>query len=98
MLVSQDLLFLHVPKTAGTSMMRYLADVLPKPIWWYGATPKDVERAGAGVTAMPWPGQHLSLEGAGLLVRHLGLEIHEFPIILTTIRNPYEWEVSHYAY
>jgi hypothetical protein len=96
MLFTKDLLFIHVPKTGGMSVTNYLRDVLPTPVYYVQPSHED----GAppdGVISVPGS-RHQSLEQARRFVAQRGFDITRFPLILAVIRNPYELEVSRYAY
>ncbi len=98
MIFSKDVLFIHVPKTGGMSTSCYLLDILPRPV--YLTHPAEVWN-----DDLPWRGivqivgrRHESLMEARDVVARHGFDIHRFPIILATIRNPYDLEVSRYTY
>ncbi len=98
MIFSKDVLFIHVPKTGGMSTSGYLLDILPRPV--YLTHPAEVWN-----DDLPWRGivqivgrRHESLMEARDVVARHGFDIHRFPIILATIRNPYDLEVSRYTY
>src|SRR5262245_23510957 len=97
MLFSDRLLFLHVPKAGGTSIVRYLLDVLPKPVHYSlpaghleGDEPEGVTRF-HGVA-------HESLEEARAVLPRWGRRLDEFPMVISCVRNPYALEVSRYAF
>jgi hypothetical protein len=96
MIFCKDLLFLHIPKTGGMSMTRHLLDVLPKPIYYMHELP-DTSTADAGIVQF-YGLRHETLDGARRIVREYGFEVEAFPMILVVLRNPYEQEVSRYAY
>jgi hypothetical protein len=98
MIFGADLLFVHVPKTGGMSTSGYLLDVLPKPV--YLSHPAEVwnetlpERGVVQIVGK----RHETLAEAGDVVARHGFAIDRFPLILATIRNPYDLEVSRYCY
>jgi hypothetical protein len=102
MIFSKQLLFVHVPKTAGMSISSYLLEVLPAPVYsvsveredWsvYGVTKRDDE-----IVHVPG-GRHGRLAEAFATVRQYDLEPETMPLVLVGTRNPYELEVSRYAY
>jgi len=96
MIFGERLLFVHVPKTGGSSVTVYLLGVLPKPI--YLSQPiRDDRIDEPGVVQIPGL-RHEGLAEARELVAGHGFDIRRFPLILATIRNPYDLEVSRYAY
>ena len=96
MIFSKDVLFIHVPKTGGTSTTFYLLGVLPEPIYYSHPFRDEVlpNRAIVEITGR----RHESLAEARDVVADYGFDIHRFPLILAAIRNPYDLEVSRYAY
>jgi hypothetical protein len=95
-LFNKDLLFVHVPKTGGLSTTRYLLDVLPRPVWlshpiWDPALPER------GIVQIDGS-RHETLAEARDLVASHGFALEAFPLILATVRNPYDLEVSRWAY
>ena len=96
MIFNRDLLFVHVPKTGGLSTTGYLLDVLPRPVWlshpiWDDSLPAR------GVTQLAGTRHETLAEAAALAARH-GFPVERFAAILATIRNPYDLEVSRWAY
>jgi len=96
MIFNQHLLFIHVPKTGGTSATQYLLDVLPKPVY-YTHRPHDRRMSGDGVVRLPGR-THESLAEARDVVRGHGFDLDRFPAILAVLRNPYSLKVSLYTY
>jgi SAM-dependent methyltransferase len=98
MIFSTDVLFLHVPKTGGTSMTRYLLEVLPPPVHY--TRPAGVEEDYAqrdGVVHIIGR-RHETLPDAVDLLRKYDLTLAAFKLILAVIRNPYSLEISRYHY
>ncbi len=105
MLISDHVLFLHVPKTGGLSVTRYLIENLKGPI-----------ALSRGLKAKPrrnadWPyddiaprlsefrgGRHEPLRRAAKVLAGQGRQLSDFKLILAVIRNPYDLEVSHYEH
>jgi SAM-dependent methyltransferase len=95
---SKDILFVHVPKTGGMSVTSYLMDVLPPPVYY--VRPPDLLEDFArrnGVVPIVGP-RHGSLRDAAEIVREHGLELSDFKLIMTVLRNPYSLDVSLYHY
>lgn len=96
MLFSKDILFIHVPKTGGMSVTNHLLATLPRPVYYVHSFDKEPEREEGVVHILG--NRHESIEGARGIVREHGFDVHEFPLILAVVRNPYQMEVSRYAY
>jgi tetratricopeptide (TPR) repeat protein len=96
MIFSDRLLFLHVPKTGGSSVVRYLLEVLPKPAYYslpadHGATlPPGVTRF-EGIA-------HETLADARVVLEGRGRRLEGVPVVIACVRNPYELEVSRYSF
>lgn len=96
MLFCDNLLYLHVPKTGGMSVTELLLRVCPRPT--YVTHPASEPRLGIeGVHEIDGI-RHETLREAASLVPKIGRTISDFPIVLSTIRNPYAIEVSRFAY
>ena len=96
MIFIKDLLFIHVPKTGGMSTSSFLLDVLQGPVY-YSHPFRDEVITNPGVVELTGR-RHESLEEARDIVASYGLDVSRFRLILATIRNPYDLEVSRYAY
>jgi len=84
-LFNRDLLFVHNPKTAGTSMLHYLGEILPPP----------VHRAGVKEIGTNHPSLPQALDYACAVAdRRPG----DFVRIIATVRNPFDREISMYRY
>lgn len=103
MLYTDDVLFLHVPKTGGMSTTIYLLGNLKGNITL--VEPKrriedalkhvpfdDVE---ARLTLVEGK-RHEDLEQADRVLNGVGRSLSDFRVILATIRNPYDLEVSYF--
>lgn len=96
MLFCDKLLFLHIPKTGGISLTRYLLDILPPPVYY---AREDFDRATASPSALQVEGQrHGNLAAAARTVAQHGFSLDAFPLILAVLRNPYAIEVSRFVY
>ena len=93
---SKDVLFLHVPKTAGSSIANYLLGVLPQPVHYiYGsALPRFTE---PGLVHVPG-GPHYTIEEAATILRDFDIDVEQMPLILAVLRNPYDFVVSLYCW
>lgn len=96
MIFSERLLFLHVPKAGGSSIVRFLMDVLPKPVY-YSLPPDHEAELPDGVIRFPGSA-HESLDEARIVLSERGLRLEDFPVVVACIRNPYELEVSRYSF
>ncbi|MGY6156152.1 hypothetical protein [Paraburkholderia graminis] len=80
---NDEILFVHNPKTAGTSLIQYLASTLPG----------EVRVAGVQEIGTYHPHLSRSVDYAQKIVGNRG-----FKKILAVIRNPFDREVSMYTY
>ena len=96
MIFSDRILFLHVPKAGGTSIGRYLLDLLPKPVYYSLPAGHEAEIP-VGVTRFAGVA-HETLEESRLVLESRGRLLQDFPVIVACIRNPYELEVSRYCF
>jgi hypothetical protein len=95
MLVSENVLFIHAPKTAGMAVTDYLAANLPGPKVL--TLPAGHEYAVSDVTIRPGR-RHENLAEAVNYLAEMGRSLEDFKLVLAVIRNPYEIEVSRYHY
>ncbi|MDQ3090063.1 MAG: sulfotransferase family protein [Actinomycetota bacterium] len=96
MIFSDRLLFLHVPKAGGTSIVHCLMDVLPKPVYY--SLPADHPAViPDGVHRFPGVA-HETLEEARVVLARHDVKLEELPVVVACIRNPYELEVSRYSF
>ena len=96
MIFNDDLLFLHVPKTGGMSVTRYLLETLPKPLAiTHPVDDPDLHKQ--EITHLDGA-RHESLAEARDMLAALGRDIREFQMVLVGMRNPYDQEVSRYAF
>ena len=93
---NKDLLFIHVPKAAGTSISRYLLSVLPSPLYYVRPEPFPDLDDGAAVYIEGK--QHQTLREVRELLRGYGFDLSRLPLILAVMRNPYDAMVSSYHY
>lgn len=92
----RDILYVHVPKTGGMSVTRYLLQNLPRPIYY---TIPDFDKSIADPGVVQIAGlRHESLPEAAAIARQFGFELSDFQVILGALRDPYAMEVSRFAY
>ncbi len=96
MLFNRKILFLHVPKTGGMAITKYLLDILERPIY-YTHPDHDFALEASGVIQIQGI-RHENLEDAQCILRERSFELEQFAAILAVIRNPYDLEVSRFAY
>jgi hypothetical protein len=96
MIISDDVLFLHVRKTGGTSASQFLLETLPAPIHYFCRAPNaTVHRKGlTHENGNP----HQTLADARDYLRQQGRELSDFRLIMAVVRNPYDHFISHYSY
>src|SRR5262245_20901599 len=96
MLFNDDLLFVHVPKTGGMAITKYLIEVLPRPVWYlYPNFRADLEQKGINQVRGI---RHENLAESREVLRGHGRDLAGFKCILAVLRNPYALEVSRFAY
>ncbi len=96
MIFCKDLLFIHIPKTGGMSVSKFLLQVLPRPVY-YTLPTRDENLSYDGIVQILGP-RHESLEEARKGTTKYGFDVCEFPLVLAVLRNPYSLEVSRYEY
>jgi hypothetical protein len=84
-LFNQDVLFIHNPKTAGTSLLHYLEETLRPPVY----------RAGVKELGSNHPSLSLALGYACALMK---IRPEDFRRIISGVRNPFAREISMYLY
>ena len=92
---NDKLLFLHVPKTGGMSLTRFLLKHLTSPVH-YTTDPKDDHKKRAHFHE---GGRHETLvQAEAYLNEKRNSSITDFELIVAVMRNPYDLEVSRYHY
>src|SRR5262245_30368501 len=96
MIFCEKLLFLHVPKAAGSSLARVLLELLPRPTYYVhpDASLSDPDNGVIDVSG----GTHENLAEAGEVLARYGFDLASINVILGVVRNPYDMEVSRYSY
>lgn len=105
MLVTKDLLFIHVPKTGGISATGFLLNNLPGELHLFGPESSyehirslirfdDVHDRLRFVRGK----LHETLQEAAGVLAGMGRELQELPAIVAAVRNPYDLEVSHFLH
>jgi uncharacterized protein (DUF1330 family) len=96
MIISDDVLFLHVRRTGSTSATQFLLESLPTPVQYVSrGRHKSVHRDGVN---HDHGNPHQTLAEAQEYVRGLGRDLSDFRLIMAVVRNPYDHFVSHYSY
>ena len=85
---NDDVLFIHIPKTAGISCKQYMEANLPDVLW---PKPEDEE----AVKASKLPIGHIPLRDIPGLT---GRSLDSWERIIAVIRNPYEQQVSQWNF
>jgi hypothetical protein len=97
MLWNRQLLFIHVPKTAGMSITEHLMRWLSGPVYLAvpeGHKPRDPPQHVRVVQGR----RHATLEQARDALATYGVNLYDVPLISAVVRNPYEMEVSRFFY
>jgi hypothetical protein len=93
MVFNDKVLFIHVPKTGGIAVTRFLIDntrgdvTISVPPGHPSAGPKVKEIVGT---------RHERLHEAAALLATLGRKLEDFETIVSIVRNPYDLEVSYF--
>ena len=95
MIWNNEILFIHTPKTAGMSMTRMLQQYLKRPVFL--TEPVEQDTTENGVTHLPGQ-RHETLLDAASLLSYRNIRLESFRNIFTVMRNPYDLELSRYAY
>ena len=100
MLINDEFVFLHYPKTAGKSLTRYMIEAWRGPIYGLVAKGqlkecKDVMRP--EVTLEVGSG-HENMRRAKAILEKRGKRIQEMRAVFVSIRNPYDIAVSTYFF
>jgi len=105
MLISEDVLFLHVPKTGGLSVTDYLLNDLKGAMTFsrgFKANPDKVKTYAfedvAGRVTTFHGRRHEDMAEAAAVLAGLGRALSDFKLVFAVIRNPYDLEVSHYEH
>ena len=104
MLYTPEAVFIHVPKTGGMSVTRFLVNALDTPVWVFAAeragrnhTPKLPETPGAAAKLHAVTGRrHASCPTAAEEIRAAGLDLP--PVAFSIVREPVALMVSYYKY
>lgn len=95
MLFNDRVLFIHVPKTAGISVTKFLIDNIPGqftitlPRGHRSPSPRALAIEGR---------RHEKLSEAARALEKRGRALSDFEAIIAVMRNPYDLEVSYYHY
>ena len=95
MIWNNSILFIHAPKTAGMSMTTLLCRSLEGPVSITG--PYDEQYREGKVTHIPGK-RHETLIDAASFFTYRNVRLEQFEKIFVVMRNPYELELSRYAY
>ncbi len=97
MIFNRDVLFIHVPKTGGMAVTECLLEALPKPVFYSHPHAHDPDLAARGVVQIPGRRHETAAMCRETMARH-GHDFDALKLIIAVARDPYETEVSRYAY
>lgn len=100
MVINPDVLFLHIPKTGGTSCTDFLCQALAEPVF---LSSLHYQTSATHFQASVIPGiSHETLgeihESSGELARKTGILLDDLKLIVAVLRHPYEIELSNYHF
>ena len=104
MIFNRELLFLHVPKTAGKSIAQSLTATLSRPLWAY--VPVGTERSLRTIEGIEDDEQvtferssgHEGVSKAYQTMREVGLDPQQLRMVMLVVRRPYDLMVSNYHF
>ena len=101
MILTRDILFIHIPKTAGVSCTNFLCEYLRKPIAYFSIHANFGKKEYR--SARVFPGiNHETLEevygGREKIIDLSGMDVNRVEKVLTVVRHPYDLEVSIYNF
>ena len=97
MVFNNELLFIHIGKTGGTSAAKYLCSTLNGPV--YNVVPSGAQKIQYGHETNLIGQRHATLEEALIYTKfHYTLGLSDFKKIVAVIRNPYNLEISLFNY
>jgi|GEM_PF-5577030 len=85
---NDDVLFVHIPKTGGTAVKRYMMKVLPDAVW-----PNPRNEAMSAASKLPIG--HVRLAD---IERFTGRPLDSWKLILAVLRDPYEQQLSQWMF
>ena len=95
MIWNDTVLFIHTPKTAGMSMTSLLCEKLPGPVFVTG--PYEEQQSEGKVVYIPGK-RHETLMDAASFFAYRNMRLEQFEKIFVVMRNPYDLELSRFAY
>ncbi len=96
MVFNDDVLFIHIGKTGGTSAASYLCKTLSTPV--YNAISQRAHHQKLGHETIIEGQRHATLGEAKGFVKKFDKELDSFKEIVAVIRNPYNFEISLFNY
>lgn len=96
MVFNDDILFIHIGKTGGTSAANYLCQTLTAPV--YNVIPSRAHGKQIGHEETLQGQRHATLEEALGFLKKRGRSLDSFTEVIAVIRNPYELEISLFNY
>ena len=98
MVYNKDVLFIHLGKTGGMSVTKYLCNVLKPPV--YGVVEKNYLKIGKpmGYEILKVFKRHASLVEAREFLKSFGIDISDFKLVFSVVRNPIDIEFSYFQH
>jgi hypothetical protein len=100
MLLSENVLYIHVPKTGGMALTSHLMGLLPGRKVYTAPEPHPELLSSCNPDEVQYVrgSRHETLEEAQAILADLGYDVSRFSVVIAGTRNPYALEVSRYAY
>ncbi len=98
MVFNKDVLFIHLGKTGGMSITKYLCNVLKPPVTHVVKAEEFENAKQAGYEVFhPWKRHANLVEIVGFL-KSFGIQLADFKVIICVVRNPFDLDFSYYKH
>ncbi|MEA3444793.1 MAG: sulfotransferase family 2 domain-containing protein [Bacteroidota bacterium] len=97
MVFNHEVLFIHLGKTGGISVMHYMLKSLKPPVLFVENTEyfhTNIDDGRINIAG----NRHANLNEARTMLRKYGMELSDFKLIFVIVRDPIQMELSHYKH